>query len=435
LKSNRIVLFIVISTLVITALSGIKIASATTIRVPDDFPTIQQAINAAAAGDTILVAGGTYYEHVVISKTLTITGENPETTIIDGNRTGMVVDVRANNVKLSSFTIQNGKRANAPFDGVWLGSIPTSGNTISNNIIRNNAMGIGIQWSSNNKITNNIIQNNSYGIRTYQCSGSIFTLNTIKENAGTGENYGLYIYGSNNNYFYRNNIINNAHQAYQDGTSSNYWDNGAEGNYWSDYMGQDLNGDGIGDTLIPHQGLDYKPLMAPWSSRRVFTVSFDEITYRVEVFSNSSVASFNFDKMANSTTFNVTGALLTVGFCNITIPKILLYGPWTVTVDSSLLTKTITENVTHSFIHITYKHFTQTTLLVTIQGSRACKVAGDCNGDGVVNIKDATLIGLAWLARVGEPGYDWQADINIDGIVNIKDATTIGRHWLEVDPP
>ena len=42
------------------------------------------------------------------------------------------------------------------------------------------------------------------------------------------------------------------------------WDNGAEGNYWSDYAGEDLDGDGIGDTLLPHQGIDNYPLMRPY---------------------------------------------------------------------------------------------------------------------------------------------------------------------------
>jgi len=417
---------LLISGLLITAFGVINPVSAVTIRVPEDYPTIQEAITAATSGDTIIIANGTYHERIVITKTLTIIGENAEGTKIDGSRAGIVVDIRANNLILNSLTIQNG----GFYDGIWIGAIPTSGVRITNCIIKNNAMGIGIQWSSGNIITNNLIQNNTYGIRTYQCTGSTFMLNTIRDS----RNYGLYIASSSNNYFYRNNIITNANQAYQDGTSTNnHWDNGAEGNYWSDYAGQDLNGDGIGDTLIPHQGLDYKPLMTPWSSTRIFNVTFAELTYRVLMHTNSSIAGFFFDKLTNRTTFKVTGALGTVGFTNVTIPKILLYGPWTVTVDG-LLSKTITENTTHTFIYILYKHFTQTTLEVTITGSRACKVAGDCNGDGAVNIKDANILLVAWLSKVGEPRYDWQADINVDGAVNIKDVNIIGIHWLEIDP-
>ncbi|GAH38506.1 unnamed protein product, partial [marine sediment metagenome] len=63
------------------------------------------------------------------------------------------------------------------------------------------------------------------------------------------------------NTFYHNNIINNGFQLYRK-YSSNIWDNGAgEGNYWSGYTGTDLDGDDIGDTDLPHQGVDYYPLM------------------------------------------------------------------------------------------------------------------------------------------------------------------------------
>lgn len=58
-------------------------ATAKTIVVPDDYPTIQQAVNAAANGDTILVRSGVYIENIIISgKSISLIGEDATTTII-----------------------------------------------------------------------------------------------------------------------------------------------------------------------------------------------------------------------------------------------------------------------------------------------------------------------------------------------------------------
>jgi pectin methylesterase-like acyl-CoA thioesterase len=40
------------------------------IRVPDDYPTIQAAIDAASSGYNINVSSGTYFEHLIIDKPL-----------------------------------------------------------------------------------------------------------------------------------------------------------------------------------------------------------------------------------------------------------------------------------------------------------------------------------------------------------------------------
>jgi len=53
--------------------------------VPDDYPTIQQAIDNASDGDTINVRKGTYNEHIVVNKQLKITGEHDALAIIDGD--------------------------------------------------------------------------------------------------------------------------------------------------------------------------------------------------------------------------------------------------------------------------------------------------------------------------------------------------------------
>ena len=89
--------------------------------------------------------------------------------------------------------------------------------------------------------------------------------NTIENNSK-----GFHFYSNvQGNIIYHNNIINNTEQA--NDTGANTWNNTEhEGNYWSDYNGTDngsggrIAGDGIGDTDIPHLGLDNYPFTQKW---------------------------------------------------------------------------------------------------------------------------------------------------------------------------
>ncbi len=163
----------------------------TTIRVPLNYPTIQAAINAAANGDTVLVAPGTYVENINFSgKAITVTSEGgPEVTLIDGNQADSVVkfiSAEGRSSVLSGFTVLNGRSG---FDtpgfgsggGIW---IKNSSPTIAGNIIANNVgcEGVGISASSSSPLIqkNTIINNTQSG-----CTG------------GTGG--GVYVRGNSEN--------------------------------------------------------------------------------------------------------------------------------------------------------------------------------------------------------------------------------------------
>ncbi|MFQ6067956.1 MAG: hypothetical protein ACE5KD_00275, partial [Candidatus Bathyarchaeia archaeon] len=115
----------------LTSAFSVQPSKAGILTVPDDYSTIQEAINNANEGNTIFVRNGTYYEHVVVNKTVLLLGEGRNTTIIDGNQTGTVVSVTAANVSIKEFTIANGQ--------VGL-DLKSNGNTISSNIFKLNGI-------------------------------------------------------------------------------------------------------------------------------------------------------------------------------------------------------------------------------------------------------------------------------------------------------
>jgi len=135
------------------------------------------------------------------------------------------------------------------------------GLSVWGNTVEDSDLGIYLEGSYECDVYGNTLEDDLAGMfvqHTYdtQYEGNVIYANTIRDNE-----YGLVIDGSLN-VVYHNDFIDNTDQAFQ--SDYNTWNNADdEGNYWSDYEGEDLNGDGIGDTLVPHLGLDFYPLTEP----------------------------------------------------------------------------------------------------------------------------------------------------------------------------
>src|SRR5207249_2790044 len=150
----------------------ISAAEAATIRVPADAATIQQAIFAAAPGDTVLVAPGTYFENLnFLGKAITVVSEGgAAVTTIDANGTGSVVafvNGETRGAVLRGFTIQHGANS---FNGGGV-FVKDSSPTIADNWIVNNGAcsGAGVYSSFGSPLIqgNRIARNFVYG-----CSGA-----------------------------------------------------------------------------------------------------------------------------------------------------------------------------------------------------------------------------------------------------------------------
>lgn len=169
--------------------------------VPDDYPTIQEAVDAAGMYGKVRVKPGIYYENILIDEGfLELKGDNHLTTIIDGGGNENVLTISAHGIIIEGFTIQNG------------------------------SSGISFTSGLSSYIIGNSIIDNDAGIETTSFGHTIYHNNFI----GNSEHVNLV---PENHLF---------HDGYPSG-----------GNYWEDYTdideksgsNQDQPGsDGIGDT-------------------------------------------------------------------------------------------------------------------------------------------------------------------------------------------
>ena len=169
--------------------------------------------------------------------------------------------------------ISNNTVSNNNWHGIYL-DYYSNNNTITGNTASHNYYS-GIWSFNNNIITGNNASSNKWGIYLYSSSNNTITGNNVCNNSYAG----IYLYSSSNNTIY-NNYFNNTNNAWDNG--NNIWNISKKertniiggswlgGNYWGDYAGEDLDEDGLGDTLLPfnssgniQNGGDWLPLVKP----------------------------------------------------------------------------------------------------------------------------------------------------------------------------
>ncbi len=132
------------------------------VRVPEDYKTIQAAINAATPGATIWIDPGVYHESLVINKTITLIGKPGSEPIFNGGGSGIAITIvsSGSGSTIAGITITSWDQ----------GIIVQNANCckIYDNImslINNNAIAFQGTSSVNNQVYSNIFQQDAVGRR------------------------------------------------------------------------------------------------------------------------------------------------------------------------------------------------------------------------------------------------------------------------------
>lgn len=157
------------------------------------FITVSEGLEASLSGDTVLVHPGTYVESgLIISHTLTLLGiDNP---IIDGNHSGEILTVTADDVRIEGFTFKGSGLSHLE-ENAAVRFEETRGGRVSDNTFEDNFFAVYISKSEKCIIENNRISGlaktesrSGNGIHLWYCKDI-----TIEENYIEGHRDGIYL--------------------------------------------------------------------------------------------------------------------------------------------------------------------------------------------------------------------------------------------------
>lgn len=232
---GTVVILAVLLTVLVVVSSGCVHAAAPQYVNPGE--SIQNAVDLADPGDTIIVRDGTYTGNITVYKRLTIHSENGAQVTTVQAAGEHVFKLTADRVNITGFTIMG----DANHCGVHLKDVNNC--TIANNIILDNYQGMYLSNANNNSIHNNTAKNNtnngiylyastnnrinhnnaSYNLNYYGISLSSSNQNEIRDNIALANHlHGIKLLTAHNNTIVNNTANKNSNNGmYLDSSSNN----------------------------------------------------------------------------------------------------------------------------------------------------------------------------------------------------------------------
>jgi peptide/nickel transport system substrate-binding protein len=426
------------------------------IRVPEDYGTIQAAINAAAPGATIWIEPGIYNESLVINKTVYLIGKIGSEPTFNGGGSGIAIKIVSTGsgsiiagvvitnwdqglvvIDASSCKVYDNIMSLMSQNAIALQGSKASSNQIYSNIFEQDTVAINLTSSSTgNVICNNIISSSGIGIDV-ESSGNVVYGNMITENS-----IAISIQNSNNNKIFHNDFVSNNMQLSISASTGNVWDDGypSGGNYWACHVSVDSfsgsqqnipGSDGIVDVpfTVATNNIDHFPLLKPFALHNIGiayvlkskTVIAQSFTLRIDTkIQNLGMynETFTFNCLVNVTTLmQIPISLLTRNCTTLTIN-------WNTTTFPK-------GNYTLSIVTDPVPDETDTT-----DNGFSCKIIvtipGDVNGNFVVDIYDAITLSNSYNSVPPSSNWNPNADINCDNIVDIYDAIILANNYGKI---